>query len=488
MKKFISILIFISLTSCSKSQFFYHLIGNGVTSRITSDVKNIQPIVNTAYEAFGFPVQNKENQVTWYGNIATSHVLGAYPVYRKYNIAASSWSGPITIAAQDSLYTAITSGGQMDNDSSVLFIVKNHTDIYHSRDIYIQKVDTNNNFSPPVLFNWTGITQLQSGFFFGPLVHGDNPGESYAIMYQLNGDTGTTRRRVTCIKTTDYWNTYSEQGVLYDVSGSPTSYSETACANLGSGKFLGLTRNDQSGSLTPFESTDYGITWTRRPSSTLSYYNGGAPEIPWIYTHDGVFDVFWESRDISMMLISKGNTVALNFGNVTPVYNNNEIYSYHRGIGGNPSLGYGWEIKLSNGLYLMGYYKEYTTAKANIQWTVDDLITDPNGTPVVPTFVTSGITTTSFKIDSLNSLNDTILQNIRYYQIDLSTHADFSDFVTAKYRAISAFPVSVIHDTRITGGFVLFNSLVTGTSYYFRIKACNNAGCSAYTTVNINTL
>jgi hypothetical protein len=304
-------------------------------------------------------------------------------------------------------------------------------------------------------------------------------------MYQLNGDTGTTRRRITIFKTTDYWNHYAEQGVLYDVSGSPTQYSETAGVNLGGGNFLGITRNDQSGSLTPFESTNHGATWTRRPSSNLTWYNGGAPEIPWVYPHDGVFDFFYENRDATMMYISKGNTLASNFGSGSS-YTQSEIYSFHKGTGGNPSLGYGSQLKLSTGLYLMLYFKEYTTAKANPQWTVDDLVTDPAGIPPAPTFTTGSITSTTFNV-TITGQTDTTWQNIRYFSIDLSTHADFSDFVTAKYRATSAFSASVIQNTIALAGFVNFSALTTGTTYYFRIKACNNAGCSAYTTTSVST-
>jgi hypothetical protein len=486
MKRLFTMLVLTITFSCSKSQyFFYHLIKNGVTANVASNVKNIQSINNLAYESFGVPVQNKINQVTYYYSNATTHTTGGKLVYRKYNIAANVWSDYVVFQT-DSIHINGCYGGKMDNDSTVLFSSRNHNDQYHTRDIYIQKVDSNNNFSAPVAFNWSGITELQGGFFFGPMITGDNVGQYSMMLYQSNSDTGSTRYRVSMIGTTDRWSHYSEIGVLYD--GSALPFSETAGINLGSGKYLGLARLNNAGTLTPFESTDYGVTWTRRPQSNLNYYGGGAPEIPYIYGHDGVFDVFYESRDVSMMLISKGNTVAANFGNATPVYNDNEIYSYHRGTGTNPSLGYGSELKLSNGYFLTIYQKEFTNSRANIQWTVDDLATDPSGVPAVPTFVTRGITTTSFTIDSLNSLDNTILQNVRYFQIDLSTHADFSDFVTAKYRAISAYSASVIHDTKIPGYFVLFNSLTTGTTYYFRIKACNNAGCSAYTTTNVTTL
>src|SRR5438045_9102145 len=202
------------------------------------------------------------------------------------------------------------------------------------------------------------------------MIKGDTAGEYYHIMYQ----TAPSRYRISIVKTADYWHTYSEIGVLYD---RIIPYSETAGINLGAGKMLALSRVNNAGSLTPFESTNYGVTWLRRPASNLYWWNGGSPEIPdMCIRSDGTFDIFYECRDTSMMQISKGNTVADNFGKSTPVYNSPEVYCYHRGTGGNPSLGYGKEVEMSNAKLFMIFSKEFTSSKANLMWTKDDRVSD----------------------------------------------------------------------------------------------------------------
>jgi len=482
MKKKATIFIFIVFISCSKPPLYYHLPGGAkVPSELVSDIKNIQSINESSYEAFGFPVQTGSNHVTYYYTRGLTHTTGQTLCYRNFNIAAQIWTDPVLIVA-DSINSSISNGGQMDNDSIVIFSLSTHADIYHSRDIYIQKCDLNNHFSHRSMFNWSGIVKLQAGTFFGPLVKGDVPGEYYNILYQFNNDTGSTRHRISCIKTSDYWKTYYEVGVLYD---GMAQYSETAAINLGGGKLLGLTRNNIAGTLTPFESTDYGVTWTKRVPSNLFWFNLGAPEIPYIYPHDEVFDIAYQCRDASMIQISKGNSLA-NFGNATPVYNDPEIYSYHRGTGGNPSLGYISQLKLSTGKYLMIYSKEYNYNRANIQWTMDDLVTDPGGVPAQPIIETSGVSTTTFRID-ITGYSDKDWENVRYLLQDMSTHSDFRDFVTCKYRNMSVYPSVEMQNVRMTGYFDTYTSLTPGTTYYLRIKACNNTGCSAYATVTVTT-
>ncbi len=476
-------ILFLFICSCTKSQFLYHLINHGVSSHVTTNIKNIQSMDDSAYDGFQTVVQNGPNQCTMYYSHGTTHTTGGKLYYKTYNIAAGIWSAG-TLFQSDSIHINGCYGGKMDNDSTVLFSARVHTDIYGTRDIYIQKVSADNHFSSPVAFDWTGITKLQGGFFFGPLIYGDVAGESGMMLYQSNGDTGTTHYRISLIWTTDRWAHYYEKGVVHD---GTLDYSETAGVNLGGGKYLGLSRKNNSGTLTPFESTNYGVTWTRREFSNLYWYVGGLPESPYIYPHDGVFDVPFQCRDAQMIEISKNNTVAANFGNSTPVYNDQEVFSHHLGTGGNPSLGYVSELKLSNGYYLIVYSKQFNNNRANIQWTTTDLVSDPAGIPAAPTIATSGISTTSFRID-VTGYSDENWENVRYLSQDISTDAGFSTFVTAKYRNTSAFPAVPIQDIRVTGYYDIFNSLTTGTTYYYRIKACNNIGCSAYTTTSVTTL
>lgn len=480
MKKLLFIFLFYGCTK-SQSQFFYHMIEDGVRSHRIDVVKDIVPVVDSPiYEGFGIPVQNKVNQITYYYASGATHTTTHNFSYRTFNIAAGVLSEPTLVS--DTLFTTVT-GGKMDNDSVAFFLYTNSGTRY----LYIMKCDSNNVFSPPVAFNWGAAEDLNSGFFFGPMIIGDAPGEYYNCIYQVSG----SRYKITIFKTTNYWNNYSEIGTIFD---GTTQYSEPAGINLGGGKFLVLCRNNQAGSLTPFESTDYGVTWVRRNSSNLYWNLGGLPEIAYVYGHDGVFDIFYQCRDAAMMQISKNNTVtASSFGTPFPVYNDPEIYSHHLGTGGNPSLGYGAQLKIHHvnpridGKYFMIYSKEYNNVRANLQWTMDDLVTDPGGIPSAPTISTSNIGTTTFRITE-TGYSDSDLENVRYMQFDVSTHADFSDFVTAKYRSVSAFPAVELHDIRMTGLFCIFNVLTTGTTYYCRVKACNNVGCSAYTTVIVTTL
>jgi hypothetical protein len=206
-----------------------------------------------------------------------------------------------------------------------------------SIDLQIIKCDSLHNFGSPVNFDWSGVAvRLQRGFVFGHVVKGDNAGEYYEPLVQFNVDTGSTRYRISVLKTTDRWAHYSEVGVIFDGS---TSYNETALANLGGGKFLALKRNGVSGVLTPSESTNSCAAWTARVASNLYWYIGAEAEMADINVHDGVFDITYQCRDADMLHISKGNTVGSNFGLSTPTYNDAEIYSHHLGTGSNPSLG-----------------------------------------------------------------------------------------------------------------------------------------------------
>jgi hypothetical protein len=439
-------------------------------------MKNLQPIITNSYEAFLVAWQNKADQVTIIYRRGITHTTGGGVFGRTFTglLEPPVVSDPFLIHSENENISGV-SGGPMDDGTIVIFYVVTHTN--GTRDIWLIKGDADNNFGTPVLFDWTGITKLTGGFFFGPMITGDVPGEFYHIMYQ----TAPSRYFISIIKTTDYWNTYSQQGILYD---GTIPYSETAGINLGSGKFLALSRVNNSGSLTPFESLDHGATWLRRPASNLYWWNGGSPSIPFISGNADRFDIFYECRDTSMMHISKGNTLADNFGKSTPVYNQQEIYCYHRGTGGNPSLGYGVELEMTNGKRFMIFSKEFTTTRANFLWTIDDLESDAS-IPDVPILNISGISSTSFRFDITNYGD---FQNVRFLSMDLSTSADFSSFVTCKYRAISAFPAVPINNIKVVGYWDTFNGLLPGTTYFLRIKGCNNFGSSDYMIKIVTTL
>lgn len=254
---------------------------------------------------------------------------------------------------------------------------------------------------------------------------------------------------------------------------------------------LALMRDNQGGELTPVESTNSGVTWTRRNFINLYWFIQGGSEMANILVHDGLFDVIYQCRDAKMVHISANNdpSNAAVFGTANPVYNNPEIYSHHLGTGGNPSLGYPTIHRLPNGHVVTIYAKQLTDLDANIMWTRDDFLTDPDGTipPPPPSLGSNSITSTTFQV-TIDGYTDKQLENIRYMQMDISTSPTFASFVTAKYRNVGTFPASVIQNIRVLGLFDNISVLTTATTYYIRIKACNNLGCSAYTTINVTTL
>lgn len=476
MKHILTALMAIAVISCTKlkpvdEELMPSIISAATPELIGSSIKNIQPIVSSTYDAFLTTVENNMGVTVFY-RTGTSHTTGGKGAYR--TISLSGKVSNQTIFHDDSLDVRDISGGKMDNDSTVLFY--STTNKNGVRNIFIQKADQNNSFSNPVLFNWDGIVNLNGGFFYGKLVKGDVPGESYNILYQMG--KAPVRYRISIIKTTDYWNHYTECGVIYD---GTIPYTETTCANLTGGKFLAISRNNVGGSLIPFESSNYGKTWIRRPSSNLFWYNSGLQEMADICVHDGVFDIFYQCRDASMMQISKGNTLS-NFGKTYPVYNSPEIYAYHLGTGGNPSLGYGQLIKLNDGRFFTVFSKQYTNTKANLQWTFDNLETDPDGLPAAPPKLdTVSLSLTSFRIN-VNGYTDREISNIRYLNVDVSLDSTFSSFVTLKYQnPTTTIPAMQMHNIRMIGKWCTFNLATHGNEYWVRAQAVNNAGRSSWT-------
>jgi hypothetical protein len=265
-----------------------------------------------------------------------------------------------------------------------------------------------------------------------------------------------------------------------------TSFSETALANFGNGKFAAFMRNDLAGTLTGYESSDYCVTWTPRVPSNLLWWGGGGPEIPNVYHEpDGTVTVFYECRDSKYMSISRNNNVSSNFG--TTIYQTPEMFSYNNGAGGNPSLGYGAMRMVNGNQYVLIYAFEESNAVAHLMYTRTDLVTDPNGVPIPPPSVdTTSISTTSFRFD-INGYTQAQLDNIRYFSFDISTVSDFSSFASLKYQTPTLAPASTMQNIRQLAQWDVFNSAITATRYWIRVKACNNAGCSAYSTASVTT-
>jgi hypothetical protein len=136
--------------------------------------------------------------------------------------------------------------------------------------------------------------------------------------------------------------------------------------------------------------------------------------------------------------------------------------------------------------------REEGSTNADLYYTLTDFVTDPAGVPVAPpTIAESSVNSTSFRLD-INGYTDAQLQNIRYFQIDVSTDPGFSTFITASYNAttvninkVGATMQNVLMHSR----WIILNELNGGsTNYYIRIRAVNNAGASSYTTKTVATI
>src|SRR5207342_1201957 len=114
-------------------------------------MKNIQPIVSNSYEAFGFPVQNGADQVSYYYRRGITHITGGGLFYRTFTgILESVISEPILIHSEIENISGV-SGGQMDDGTVIIFYVVTH--VGGTRDIWIIK-GSDNNFGTPVIFDW----------------------------------------------------------------------------------------------------------------------------------------------------------------------------------------------------------------------------------------------------------------------------------------------------------------------------------------------
>ncbi|MFI5186267.1 MAG: sialidase family protein [Chitinophagales bacterium] len=447
-------------------------------------IKNIQLVSDdAAYESFGVLDYSRQNIYTYYYRRGTSHLHGGNPVYREYNALTKKWGGPVTITTDTKDGSVF--GGRMDNDSTVLFLGRSNNGLNGdwSIDIQIIKCDSNNKFSLPRNFNWAGIPKLQRQLFYGHIVKGEMPGEYFMPMYQLRIGSSNSRRLLQCFYTTDYWNTYNLRGTIYD---GTIPFSETSMVYLGNGRLMTLTRNDVTGILVPFESVDNGVTWKRRSPSNLYWWILRSPEIPFVYndTATGTFDIIYECRDANMIEISKYNDLN-NFGILSPFYRNPEIYAHNFGAGENPSLGYPSMIRMKDGNFLIIYSKQFNDYKANLLYTEDDLSGDPAGIPEKPVIVPSYITQDSFRVD-ITGYDDKQVENIRWLSEDMSEDSSFDTFTTCRYRT-NSYPAVEMHDVRMTGFWNTYSWLKPQTTYWLRIKACNNKGCSDYSFVKVVT-
>lgn len=524
MKRLFLILVsFISLTGNAQYGEFYNLLlqnGGAVYTppSVVSNIKNPKVIPNVLkstglpsdhqYVAFG-PIINlgsdtatlSDTSILW-SRMATGHTTGGLPAYNIYHISTDTWDG-YTVMRTDTVDNRDGYGTKMDNDSiiywsciSFLDAIDSHTGnpIPGSTQIFQIRIGRNLGMTDTINFRVPpGVPMLQRKFIYGKAAYLDSPGHYATTLLTYNVDTGNLSRVILYVlKTTDYFRTYWLVKVwdnTIDGSGSPD---ETAIAYLGSGRVGLWTRLFLGGVLYYTESSNYGNTWTFRGNAdSLWWYKAGADMQASVYKFprkDSAI-ILYGNRDNDNIEVGLWKKPSEFFG--THSFGRPELYFYNRSEdagAANSSLNYVSTFPIvGDSVFLTTWYHEKSLDTAFAYYTRDNFKTDPSGIPVAPTITVSGITTTSFRID-LTGYTQAQKNNIRYLRFDLSTDPAFGSFVTAKYQTPTSTSAVLLQNIYMNAYWDIFNSLTTGTTYYLRIKACNNAGCSSYTTQTITTL
>lgn len=464
------------------------------------------------YHAFGTAIKTGADRLTLLFRRGVSELVDGDPSYAHlyrgrtyqahYTPSTDTWAAPVQIDEEIGRDLADHHGGyQMDNGEFIYFSSVSPVAIAYIDD---GEPWPAGNFSPffrkaaDESLAWgsrvtlTGYdTSFRSGTNFGMLQAGANPGEYY-IGFNVFGYGSETARKLYCLKTTDYFATWN----FIEIYSGSLPFSEMSVAYLGGGRLFSFARIDNGGYLYLFKSSDSGATWTaigQHVDNNLGWYTG-APKIPTaVFMHNGLLNIMYHDRDNFCTMISKDNDPDDFFGMAIPVFNPPEIYWYNWNgeFSGNPSLGYPIVCHAGSDRFLVAIAKEVNTQDADLYYTMDDFLTDPDGVPAAPpTIADSFITATTFRLD-INGYTDAQKQNIRYFQIDVSTDAGFGSFITASYNGTSVgtdHTSVTMQNVRMAAFWIGMAALTTGTTYYIRIRAVNNAGASSYTTKTVTTI
>jgi len=492
---------------------FYHTLirtGRSAPVYVISNYKNPKwTDQDTGYAAFGV-IENTsippeaQTRFTYFTRIGTGHTTDGNAYARDYYPQVDKW-GPWRVVDSekvnaDSNDCRDTWGGRLrdigntpGNDSILLFIcrvtgpTKNDSKNYFLRG----NLDGTHWDSIPITYT---IPRLQFLAFYGHMARGDSAGTYYMAAFEYNVDTGNTNhKRIVVFRTTDWFRHYNER-VVFDQTGAGNFLSECPMVNLGGGKLLLFARLEQATVFRTIESSDYGDTWINQGDSYPLYsYNAGAGCIvPFVWKDSTAnkFIALFNNRDHDWVCISRDNTVAANFGHYPTNYNNSEMYFYNQSenhLTANSSLGYTSMINIAgDSVFLLCWTHETNAHRANIMFSRDNFQTRHSAPDAPPSFAPSSIGSTGFYL-AVTGYTTAQLNNISYFMYDVSTSPTFSSFVTCYNRLPGWSPTAVMHDVYWNGLWNNFNGMTASTAYYVRMKACNNAGCSAYTSVTVTT-
>lgn len=500
--------------------------GNGgesdvITSSILYPNKNVRITPDSAanaaeYQAFGFDIVTGGDRITSFFRIGISEgvvhpygsnnppALSYAHLYRGRTYKQHYYPSTDTFSVKEEIYSvpgrdlADTYGIKMDNGEYIYFGSVSPSAIAYLDDavntrppenavpFYRKASNSDLVYAPPVyLFTDPGASgvplELKSCSPFGKPCKGANPGEYYIGFYQF--DYEGTAARGYCIKTTNYFNTWS-----FNLIWNQAGYSENMVFYMGGGKLVDVARRDNSGNIFLYVSIDSGVTWTPKGPTQNLWWSGAFPQIIHGFVENNLLTLMCQNRDTGFVYISHAN--AWSNINDTQIFNRPEIffYTFNGEINGNPSLGYPCVTPIGNGKYFVSLCTEVNGNDANRYYTITDLQTD-NGLPAAPPVITTAFhTATSFRL-FIDNYTDAQLQNIRGFEIDLSTQANFSTYVMARIEVVqNGGQLQVFQDVWMWSRWITPNSLITATTYYYRIRACNNNGKSGFTNGSTATL
>lgn len=503
-RSLVLLLLFPFAVNAQPHSFFYGAKNRSVTYQpeIITNLKNPQQVeFDSLYTAFGSSTKIKIDTAAWVGRQGTGHLTGGKVVGFKYSIGDATWHDKFLIY-DTTVDIRDVWGDELDNDSLVFQTSAGTNHVSPSTDwslVQFQlRCDTNLNCVRREI-DFTGKNPLQRGIYFANMLHTGTPGEYFQMHYDFNVDTGTVpRHRLHLAHTTDYWIT-DDWRLLYD---GPFGYTEAVVAGWGndletfSDSMYVWSRTEQGGSLYGWRSFDRGETWTPRGYQDLGWYagGGGGEMIPFLRVRDKrKINIMWQDREseaISIAVdvdpVSFFNAPARDSVYYPQIYfpNLSENWAV-----ANSSLGYpSFCWILGDSVALPVWSHERTNGKANLWSTRDNFTSDMNGIPVAPPTITaSAQDADGFRLE-ISGYDSSDLYNVRYFELDISTVADFATFATGKYTTPSVQDASSLQGVRMYSSWDNINALSTATTYYYRIRACNNTGCSSYTTGNTTTL
>lgn len=321
-------------------------------------------------------------------------------------------------------------------------------------------------------------------------------GQSY-VSLQYDGTT-VSNGKIWFLRTQDDWATFEAfsyyTGIYVD---------EVLLIPFTDGRAVSLRR--QAGKTNLFRCPNTIATtpsWSLYSQIDLGWFHYGTL-IPTYDIHDNLVDIVFADRDTGMISISRNNT----YDNVyNGIFNDEEIIAYANVPAsgsvytplGYPVYVYNCGVSSYGGvLSFAGWSRETAWSptagadgKAEFWGTFLDFEHDETGAmPTQPPALTSNpsyLTSSAARVE-ITGYTEAQMNNIKYYVWDISTSPTFApgSFVTVSIEWV--LPAVLVKDQRIPGIAIAPQSLTSGTTYYFRVKAVNNAGESAYTSTSITT-